>query len=91
MMYISIKDPEVRTKTLSEILHAVRVRMQENEQHMKYFGTTPPRKMNNTYEFLVSSSMDRHSPITRSESQRSKASSRLSGPQHTAGKTRPTI
>ena len=70
LMYISIKDPEIRTKTLSEILHAVRVRMQENEQHMKYFGMTPPRKINNTYEFLVSSSLDRHSPLPRSESQR---------------------
>lgn len=57
MLYISIRDPDARRKTLSEILHAVRLRMQENEHHLR-FGEMPRRNRHNSYETVLNSSQE---------------------------------
>lgn len=58
-LYLSIHDPEERTKTLADILYAVRMRMQENEQNLKFGETPRPAKTNNTLcDFLLSNSYE---------------------------------
>nr|XP_022305339.1 uncharacterized protein LOC111112204 isoform X4 [Crassostrea virginica]XP_022305346.1 uncharacterized protein LOC111112204 isoform X4 [Crassostrea virginica] len=78
MMYISIRDPDARRKTLSEILHAVRLRMQENEHHLR-FGEMP-RRHNRIYESVLNSSQE---SLHSTDSNKSK-SSHIGAPQNTA-------
>lgn len=42
-LYLSIQDPIIRTRTLADILYAVRMRMQENENHMNLKVTDMPK------------------------------------------------
>ncbi|XP_048729296.1 uncharacterized protein LOC125646802 isoform X2 [Ostrea edulis] len=80
MLYISIKDPDVRRKTLSEILHAVRMRMQENEHHLR-FGEMPRRKrQTSSQESPLNSSQE---SLNSTDSNKSKIS-HLGAPQNTA-------
>ncbi|XP_067654283.1 uncharacterized protein [Haliotis asinina] len=47
-LYVNIHDPEERTKTLGDILYAVRVRMRENEQNLMYGHKPAEDKTDNT-------------------------------------------
>lgn len=79
MLYISIRDPDARRKTLSEILHAVRLRMQENEHHLR-FGEMPRRNRHNSYETVLNSSQE---SLLSTDSTKSK-SSHFGAPKNTA-------
>lgn len=54
-LYLKMKDPEQRMKTLAEILYSVRLRMIENEQTLKY-GINPKhmKNANTLCDFLMS-------------------------------------
>jgi hypothetical protein len=53
-LYLKMKDPEQRMKTLAEILYSVRLRMIENEHTMKY-GINPKhmKNANTLCDFLM--------------------------------------
>lgn len=58
-MYVSITNPEERMKTLADILYAVRLRMQENEQNLQYGKSPRYGKTENTLcDFLLKKSQD---------------------------------
>ncbi|XP_033752667.1 uncharacterized protein LOC117336289 [Pecten maximus] len=84
-LYLSIHDPEERTKTLADILYAVRMRMQENEQNLKFGESPRPAKTNNTLcDFLLSNSSE--DPILKG-SEPSKLGNKFHGaPNHTAAR-----
>lgn len=84
-LYLSIHDPEERTKTLADILYAVRMRMQENEQNLKFGESPRPAKTNNTLcDFLLSNSSE--DPLLKG-SEPSKVGSKFHGaPNHTAAR-----
>ncbi|XP_060074428.1 uncharacterized protein LOC132554143 [Ylistrum balloti] len=83
-LYLSIHDPEERTKTLADILYAVRMRMQENEQNLKFGETPRPAKTNNTLcDFLLSSSCE--DPLLKGEPNKV-GNKFLGAPNHTAAR-----
>lgn len=69
-LYLKMKDPEQRMKTLAEILYSVRLRMMENEQTMKY-GINPKhmKQANTLCDFLMNrnhnSSMSMYSEMSQ--------------------------
>ncbi|XP_041367348.1 uncharacterized protein LOC121381973 [Gigantopelta aegis] len=46
-LYLNIHDEDTRNKTLSDILHAVRIRMQNNERSLKFGERRSPDKTDN--------------------------------------------
>lgn len=69
-LYLKMKDPEQRMKTLAEILYSVRLRMLENEQTIKY-GLNPKhmKQANTLCDFLMNrnhnSSMSMYSEMSQ--------------------------
>lgn len=58
-MYVSITNPEERMKTLADILYAVRLRMQENEQNLQYGKSPRYGKTENTLcDFLLKNNQE---------------------------------
>ncbi|XP_021347988.1 uncharacterized protein LOC110446966 [Mizuhopecten yessoensis] len=83
-LYLSIHDPEERTKTLADILYAVRMRMQENEQNLKFGESPRPSKTNNTLcDFLLSNSSE--DPLLKGEPNKV-GNKFLGAPNHTAAR-----
>ncbi|XP_076115848.1 uncharacterized protein LOC143083463 [Mytilus galloprovincialis] len=88
-LYLKMKDPEQRMKTLAEILYSVRLRMIENEQTLKY-GINPKhmKNANTLCDFLMNRNHNSSMSMYSVNSELSTTDGRKSGiPSNTAARS----